>query len=273
MGEIGSKIEVSVSKDAASLNLEGVPADQLQRILSDLLSPFTNSIGYIGDKVNQARFVSAIKATAKAKKLLDEEGITYGDLPPKILLPWLEGVSLEHEEDEKISDYWAGLLARAVKSSDAINVSYIETLKRIGIEEAKLLEFFSGDTSPSFGSYHYGVHGENAFSERNPLFMAALRRISQIEDAIERREDIEGLGLQAMQQIIFVSEGGGAFSPTKFYRKNESAISNLEHLGLIKIERSGFVVDNYYYGLVWFKITKYAFDLFWACKGVQVAER
>jgi len=234
--------------------------------LLSVLSPFTNASGYIGDRFADARRTAAIKSASKAAKLLKAEGIVKGDVPPKILLPWLDGASLE--QDDALQDAWAGLLARAVKSSDAVNVSYIETLKRLGKREAELLAFFATDTSPDFTLKYYGLTDVETFSSENPLFGNTVKAVDDAEEQLKLPEVMDRLGIQSNRQIIcYAIDDMGLPRTTKFFDENEHAVSNLEHLGLAKIGSTRFKGKSRSYFVMWFELTKYGFDMLWACQG------
>ena len=264
-----AKVSVSVSSGGGSLEVQGIAAGRLGEVLADLLSPLSQGLGWVGDKFSDARRSSAMRAALKAKKMLAEEGISTGNVPPKILLPWLEGASLETEETSTLSDMWAGLLARAVKSADAVNISYIETLKRIGKREAELLHFFATDTSPQFSTKFYGDGIDGFSAEQNPLLDGYIGQLDKYSSSTDLRAVLETFFIQFMSQIILYSVDGASVRRTHYFDENEHVISNLEQLGLIEIRRKNFRSTAHSFEFVWFEITKYAFDFFWACEGVK----
>lgn len=263
----GDKVSLEASADGVKLNASGSIVSDAGAALLDSISPFTNAAGYIGDRIADARRTAALRSAKKAKEMLGREGITSGDVPPKIMLPWLEGASLELDDDDVLQTAWAGLLARAVKSSDAVVISYIEVLKKIGADEAELLDFFAGDTNPGFSSKFYSSDFPPMISHQNTLFGGMLEKFDQMEIGVELEALFNDFGIQGMCQVIFFALNNGRLRPTKFFDQNEHAVSNLEHLGLIKICRETFETENRTYSFVWFEITKFAFDLFWACQG------
>jgi hypothetical protein len=260
-----NKVSVNVGQDGANLNIEGVAP---VNTLVDLLSPFSHGMGWIGDRFSDLRRKSAIRAARKAKELLAAEGIVRGDIPPKILLPWLEGASLETEEDS-LTDMWAGLLARAVKSSDAVNISYIETLKRLGKKEAQLLHFFATDTSAPMSIKFFGGLTDGYSTIENPLLQDAINKLDNCETQGELRERLNRFFLQMMGQIIVYSVDNGSMQTTEYFDTNEHTIANLEILGLIKVRTQTYRSKEHVFSFTWFQITKFAFDLFWACNGVK----
>jgi hypothetical protein len=267
-------LKVEASATSIAIEVKGRGASRAADALLDIISPFTNALGLLGDQFSNARRAAAIRAAAKAAKQLKDEGISSARIPPKILLPWLDGASLETDEAEgdSLTDAWAGLFVRAAKSSDAVTISYIETLKKLGKEEAELLQFFAMDTSPSYSQKFYESEGSQIFSDENPLRYRAISRLENIlskEGHIaELSEFMEHWGFQGMCQIIFFSTEMFGMVPTNYFREHEHVISNLEHLGLITTTSKIVETKAGNVEIIWFEITKYAFDLIYACQGV-----
>lgn len=265
MSDNDANIEVEASASGIKLGATGGGAARLSGALADVLSPFSESMGFLGDRMTDLRRAAAYRAAKKSAEMLAADGITSGNVPPKILLPWLEGASVETESDgDTLKNAWAGLLARAVKSSDAVVVSYIEVLKKLGSKEAELLSFFATDTSPFFSEKFYDPRYEGGLS--GPWYGDAIKNLDNISEIDPLMETMETLGFQSMCQVVYFSIGKSAVFTTKYYDDNEHAIANLEHLGLIRFRDRTFKSARTY-NIVWFEITKFAFDLFWACQG------
>jgi Abortive infection alpha len=73
---------------------------------------------------------------AKAYKKLEEAGINPQEVTMKILLPILDGISLE--EDIELQSMWSNLLASAAAGVD-IHPSYSDVLRSISSSEARIL--------------------------------------------------------------------------------------------------------------------------------------
>jgi hypothetical protein len=263
-------IKVEASSTSVAVSIEGRAASRAADALIDVISPFTNAAGWVGDQLSYVRIRAAIRAASKAGEQLKREGITNAKIPPKILLPWLEGASLETEETESLSDAWAGLFVRAAKSSDAVTISYIDTLKKLGKEEAELLQIFATDTSPDFSQIFYDREDFHIFSETNRLRHVA---ISELETLLSKKnigplaKYMNEWGYQGMCQIILFSCEGHRLVPTEYFKKHEHVIANLEHLGLISTKQKIIETKKGPVEIFWFEITKYTFDLIWACHG------
>jgi hypothetical protein len=265
-GSTEESFAVEAGSSDVKIAAKGGGAGRLSEALADLISPFSNLMGILGDQLQHARNAAAYRAAKKGVEMLDREGIRAGNIPPKILLPWLEGASLESEKDEILEDAWAGLFARAVKSSDATIISYIEVLRRIGVKEAELLRFFATDTSPFFSQRFFDPRFFGGLNSPNLMPEKALEAFDRSTPA-QLREHMEHFGLQSMCQVIYYSVNDSSIYTTKYFEENEQVVSNLEHLGLININLRTFSGEKRQYTIYWFEITKFAFDMFWACQG------
>jgi Abortive infection alpha len=263
------KIEATV--DGFSIEAKGTKVSRVTDALLDAISPFTSSLGMIGDQITIARKKAALRAASKAIEQLNSEGIKTAIIPPKVLIPWLEGASLETDNNETLVDAWSGLFVRAVKSSDAVTISYIETLKKIGKAEADVLQFFATDMSPDHSSQLYNQEIAQIFSDENPLRAGLVKAIEssfKIGNLTDLKELLGGAGLQGNCQIIYFSTPRYKMVRTEYYEIHEHAVSNMEHLGLVEIFTSSIDTIEGKVILTWFQITKYGFDLVWACQGV-----
>lgn len=100
--------------------------------------PVADEIGeYLAASVRPYTVVRKVEAMAKAQRMLKDRGIPPQSVPPRLLLPILEGASIEDEED--LHTKWSALLANAA-SSGMVHPSYIEILKQLTPEDARLLD-------------------------------------------------------------------------------------------------------------------------------------
>lgn len=83
--------------------------DKAVTAVLDAVSPFTEGLGALGDRIRFFRERSVIKAGQRAKELVD--GGDIAPVPPKVLVPWIEGASLEDADDDMMIEMWARLLA------------------------------------------------------------------------------------------------------------------------------------------------------------------
>jgi hypothetical protein len=96
--------------------------------------------GLIKDNIAYWRFRNQINLSIKAKKFLEDKGISPKKVLPKTLISILENGSLE--EDDYMQNKWASLLANASNPNykEEIKPSYAEILKELSSTEAKLLD-------------------------------------------------------------------------------------------------------------------------------------
>jgi Abortive infection alpha len=265
----GDTLKFGISPSSVSVEVKGSAASRAGHAFLDAISPFTNGLGFLGDALGVKRQEASMEALVRARRRLEAEGITKGNIPPKILLPWVDGSSLELDNKEGLTEAWAGLFVRAVKSSDAVIVSYIDTLKKIGKIEAELLHFFATDTSPGAGEWLYSrIRGSHLMHEDNQPIRSVREKIARVIDSgdIEEADKLfDIIGMQEMRQVILYEISGSLPRPTPYFRKNEHAVSNLEHLGLVQLHNTAFEKVD----ITWFEISKYGFDFIWACEGVR----
>jgi hypothetical protein len=81
----------------------------------------------------------------KTGKMLQASGSPVQEVPEKILIPLLQGVALENDED--LHTMWAALLANAASPENAEKVrqGFIAILKQMSPDEAALLNFLADD--------------------------------------------------------------------------------------------------------------------------------
>jgi hypothetical protein len=97
------------------------------------------------NKVRAYRAPNVNKVLEDAGKMLEDEGIEPQPVPPKILIPLLEGASLE--DDEWMQKRWASLLANAASNNSEGNRGLIAVLQQMGNEEARLLTWMFEHTT------------------------------------------------------------------------------------------------------------------------------
>jgi hypothetical protein len=124
-------------------------SDALAKVVEKLLEPTNDLIKRIGgpvaDEIGEYlaaavrpyTVVRQVKAVAKAQRMLNDSGLSTHPVPPRLLLPILEGASIEDEED--LHTKWSALLANAA-SSGKVHPSYIEILKQLTPDDARLLD-------------------------------------------------------------------------------------------------------------------------------------
>ena len=130
--------------------------------VNKILGPGADELGtMIAERARIYRLQNTFNVFRKAKEMANNAGFEPQQVNLKTLLPLMEGASLE--EDSKLSDKWAALLAN---SSDPAKTSiikpvYAEILSQMTPQEAEILDkvFIAADRDHQFFSKNL-VHGE-----------------------------------------------------------------------------------------------------------------
>jgi hypothetical protein len=111
----------------------------------------------LGERVGYWRLKQSIRLAKKAKKMLDEEGLTPQQVPLRTAVPLLEAGSLE--EDDDLVGRWASLLANASGGTTEVPPSFANVLREIEPAAAQLLDaIYAGHMSLSADLRpHYSV--------------------------------------------------------------------------------------------------------------------
>jgi hypothetical protein len=121
-------------------------ADKIAKAGLDIISPISESLGALGDRIRVFREVTLRKTLKRAKQLAEQEDLQIEAPPPKFLLPYLEAASLEDEEDEKLHEMWARLLVTAGKTPDSYAYVARNFLAEISSNEAQVLDWVVKET-------------------------------------------------------------------------------------------------------------------------------
>lgn len=94
-------------------------------------------------RIDELRRDIAREIVSKAQEMLREAGVQPVPAPLKTLVPLLQYASLE--EDRGIQERWAALLANtATTGATTVSLAFIEILRQLSPEEARLLDAFFG---------------------------------------------------------------------------------------------------------------------------------
>jgi hypothetical protein len=119
----------------AKQTLEPV-GDVMKRIAGPLADEIGESLALIA---RPYRVALSVKMFQKTQRMLKDAGLPAEPVPPRLFLPMLEAASIENDED--LHTKWSALLANAA-SSDKVHPSYIEILKQLTPDDARLLDKF-----------------------------------------------------------------------------------------------------------------------------------
>ncbi|HEX9736281.1 MAG TPA: Abi-alpha family protein [Thermoanaerobaculia bacterium] len=117
----------------------GKLAETVKEVVKPFLDPvLSESGGYVADRIRFLRFRQGLRVAQKAKALLDQLQIPVNPVPLNILVPILEGASLE--EDQELVEQWARLLASA-SAGEQITPLFPAILARMTSLEARVLQW------------------------------------------------------------------------------------------------------------------------------------
>ena len=108
-------------------------------LLHKLVAPLSQEIGEsLGVWAKHYRFKNGLKMLQKTQSMLAKAGIEPHAVNPRLFLPIIECASVEDDDD--MQSRWAALLANAATTMKSVHPSYIEILKQLSPEDARLLD-------------------------------------------------------------------------------------------------------------------------------------
>lgn len=128
--------------------------DLAKGFLQSLVKPSVDELGLlIADKVKVWRLKNQINTLGKVQKIIKEKNVKPQQVNLKVLLPYLDAVSLE--EDEKLQDIWANLLVNYIDSSKNLtSVVYPHVLRQLSSKEIDVLDFLIEKTPNIIFNFH-----------------------------------------------------------------------------------------------------------------------
>lgn len=126
-------------------------------LLTRIAGPSADELGeHYRDRVRAWRSENLIATAAKAQKILEDRGAVAQEVPPRLLWPMLEDLSLC--DDETLTDRWAALLANAADPAfqSDIHPSYSAILAELAPHDVLLLSWAYESHNPfEYGSPHF----------------------------------------------------------------------------------------------------------------------
>ncbi len=148
------------------------------------------------DSVKHWRLKNQLRVLEKVKATCEKAGMPLRQVNLKVLFPYLEAVSLE--EDEKLQNLWANLLANYIDESKKLEATvYPEILRQLSSKDVEILEnYYSVDI----------VYDTNKLPLR--------KTNKQLEYSVTELANIERLGLirPILKTVIPSGQGGGILS-------------------------------------------------------------
>lgn len=192
--------------------------------LERFFGPAAEQVGaMLGDWLQEKRELMQKNRRAvalKVERIMIEEDVEPREISSKVLLPILEGSSLE--DDEKLQDMWANLFVNYVDSSNlSINISYPGILRQISSNEAHFLNHL-------YDNPKYGIQtrGKQIFVFFEQHEVNNLERLGLIEEDKEYSTSMERPG-----EVNWGGTGAYFFTPygkdfVKACRRNNQVVNN-----------------------------------------------
>jgi hypothetical protein len=169
--------------------------DVMKRIAGPLADEIGESLALIA---RPYRVALSVKMFQKTQRMLKEAGLPAQAVPPRLFLPMLEAASIENDED--LHTRWSALLANAA-SSNKVHPSYIEILKQLTPDDARLLDKLYDLTKEKKNRWLNQVLDEMDEDQRGFPFQNLVRL-----GLIHISYDVDGMRVQMrLSQEAFVS--------------------------------------------------------------------
>jgi len=161
--------------------------DLAKDFLQKLIGPSVDELGLLfSDNVKLWRLKNQIRNLEKVKKIVEDGKIDIKQVNLKVLIPYLEGVSLE--EDETLQDLWANLFTNYIDTSKNLTINvYPNILKQLSTNEVTILRFLQ--------------------SNGNKLTTNGYKTNKEINFTSEEIANLERLGL--IKEVLEISQYGG----------------------------------------------------------------
>jgi len=155
--------------------------DLVKDFLQKLVGPSVDELGLLfSDNVKLWRLKNQIRNLEKVKKIVDEEKINIKQVNLKILIPYMEGVSLE--DDDRLQEMWAKLFANYIDTTKNLTINvYPNILKQLSTNEVTILNFMKSNED-KIQTTGYNKSKGIEFSDEE---IANLKRLGIIRELLE----------------------------------------------------------------------------------------
>lgn len=262
------KVEVGIGP--AKLSASGSSVAKVGRALSDLLSPFSEGFGLVGDHIRMYRERSVRNVLERAAEIAAERNEAVEPVNPKNLIPLLENASLEAPEDNGLLDVWARLLLSGDSEFDAELAVFSDTLKRIGKREAEILKevVISDNQFPDNSFDDLDRHYDDLRIQR------VIDSLVPIDDnnkfSSKAKELFDGAPPITFGRPMYIGEIGREKKPSRTYfssifLQSDKSIRILEREGLASIVNQKFSAGATVFSFVYFRASSLGVSLIARC--------
>lgn len=129
--------------------------DLAKGFLQRLVGPSVDELGLLfSDNVKLWRLKNQIRNLEKIRKIVENEKVVLKQINLKVLVPYLEGVSLE--ENEKLQEMWANLFVNYIDvNKNLTSHVYPNVLKQLSSREVEILELGSATRNICIGRKYF----------------------------------------------------------------------------------------------------------------------
>lgn len=154
------------------------------KFLQNLVGPSVKEMGLLlGDNVKLWRLKNQLRNFEIIKKKTSAKNIKFRKIDLKVLLPYLDGVSLE--EDELLHEKWANLITNYIDSKKNLTITvYPNILKQLSTNEIKIIDWMSTNRSKFLYNEFHPDFKENKVEFTNSE-LANLERLGIIREVVE----------------------------------------------------------------------------------------
>lgn len=115
---------------------------RLGNALADVISPLTEGMGLVGDNIRLHREDLATKRIQGALDKINAQGLEVSPPPLKFLVPYLEKVSIQDEDNPTLNEMWENLLVTASTNQNSSHPAFINILSELIADDAQFLKRF-----------------------------------------------------------------------------------------------------------------------------------
>lgn len=281
--------DVSDSSDhgspfGASLKVEvktEVPAESAGRTvdaMTDLLRPFSEGLGYVGDLIRLQREKVLREIAKRAKERLDSIDGQPKPIPQKFFVPLLQKASLESLDDTILIDMWANLIVTAATSEVQMLGQYVEILSHLVPAQVrildKMLDCADGQTKSGHLIDNHYILNQTGLPNNIAEF-ADIEDAEEFADSLIEALSLKGVAIDCINVFYRDKRHGDGFSvgsPDGIYSDAQYFdFENLVRLGLIeRVEVKQHKIGRFDIDVHYYTATPVGIDLFACCNPTRL---
>jgi hypothetical protein len=153
----------------------------LQKLVDQLLGPAATEIGLsLGDSLKVWRAKRRIHLFQKVQRFVNQSGADIKPVATRLFFPILEAASIE--DDDEMQTRWAALLANEALATGSVHPSFIDILKQLAPEDARLLDkvFDWSEAHPGHPLQWWLIDRKQQQGETNEVPVSNLVRLGLI---------------------------------------------------------------------------------------------